>query len=99
MRTGDLGRVDEEGFLYLDGREKDIIKCAGERISPQEIESVLASHPQVEEVAVIGVPDSMLGEAVKAFIGEVQGKKFPAEEHTFSMKDETLAELRKVLKM
>jgi acyl-CoA synthetase (AMP-forming)/AMP-acid ligase II len=68
LRTGDLGWMDEEGYLYLIGREKDIIKCAGERISPHEIETVLMSHPQVAEAAVVGVPDSMLGESIKAFI-------------------------------
>ncbi len=68
LNTGDLGRLDEEGYLYLEGREKDIIKCAGERVCPQEIEEVLASHPSVGEVAVVGVEDSILGEAVKAFI-------------------------------
>jgi len=68
LRTGDLGYLDEEGFLYLVGREKEIIKCAGERISPAEIEEVLLCHPKVAEAAVTGSPDSTLGEIVHAFI-------------------------------
>ncbi len=68
LRTGDLGRLDEDGYLYLEGRKKDIIKCAGERISPVEIEEVLIKHPGVAEVAVIGNPDPMLGEIVHAFV-------------------------------
>ena len=68
LKTGDIGYVDEEGFLYLVAREKDIIKCAGERLSPMEIEEVLAAHPDVSEVAVIGSPDAVHGEIVHAFI-------------------------------
>jgi acyl-CoA synthetase (AMP-forming)/AMP-acid ligase II len=68
LRTGDLGRLDEEGFLYLEGRLKDIIKCAGERISPAEIEQVLSCHASVVEAAVVGIPDAVLGEAVLAYI-------------------------------
>jgi len=68
LRTGDLGWLDEDGYLYLAGRKKDIIKCAGERISAFEIESVLCSHPDVVEAAVVGAPDPILGEAVRAFV-------------------------------
>jgi long-chain acyl-CoA synthetase len=68
LNTGDLGRLDEDGFLYLEGREKEIIKCAGERISPLEIEEVILNHTEVSEVAVIGAPDPVLGEIVHAFV-------------------------------
>jgi long-chain acyl-CoA synthetase len=68
LKTGDLGYLDEDGFLYLVGREKEIIKCAGERISPAEIEEVLMCHPKVAEAAVTGRPDPTLGEIVHAFI-------------------------------
>jgi len=68
LRTGDLGYVDQDNYLYLEGRMKDIIKCAGERISPVEIEEVLNEHPDVSEVAVTGTNDPMLGEIVHAFI-------------------------------
>lgn len=68
LNTGDLGRLDEDGFLFLEGREKEIIKCAGERISPLEIEEVILNHREVSEVAVIGAADATLGEIVHAFI-------------------------------
>lgn len=68
LNTGDLGRLDEDGFLYLEGREKDIIKCAGERISSLEIEEVILNHPEVSEVAIIGAADPVLGEVVHAFV-------------------------------
>jgi acyl-CoA synthetase (AMP-forming)/AMP-acid ligase II len=68
LNTGDLGRLDADGFLYLEGREKDIIKCAGERISSLEIEEVILNHPEVSEVAIIGAADPVLGEVVHAFV-------------------------------
>ncbi|MGA2156846.1 MAG: AMP-binding protein [Bryobacteraceae bacterium] len=67
LYTGDLARVDRDGFLYIVDRARDFIKSAGNRISPQEIEEVIASHPDVLHVAVVGVPDELLGEAVAAF--------------------------------
>lgn len=66
--TGDLFKMDDEGFLYFVGRKDDIIKSRGEKVSPKEVENVLSSLDGVAEVAVIGVPDPILGQAVKAFI-------------------------------
>ena len=66
--TGDLFRMDEEGFFYFVGRQDDIIKSRGEKVAPKEVESVLYSLPGVREAAVIGVPDPILGQAIKAFI-------------------------------
>ena len=66
--TGDLFRMDEEGFLYFVSRKDDIIKSRGEKVAPKEVEAVLYAIPGVAEVAVIGVPDPVLGEAVKAFL-------------------------------
>ena len=66
--TGDLFRMDEEGFFYFVGRQDDIIKSRGEKVAPKEVESVLYSLPGVREAAVIGVPDPILGHAIKAFI-------------------------------
>lgn len=63
--TGDLGRIDEEGYLYIVGRKSDMIKSGAHRISPREIEDVLLDHPAVQEAAVVGVPDDVLGEAIK----------------------------------
>jgi acyl-CoA synthetase (AMP-forming)/AMP-acid ligase II len=68
LHTGDLGYLDEEGFLFLVGRKTDLIKCAGERISAREIEDVLAAHPGVLEAAVAGEPHPVLGESVHAWI-------------------------------
>lgn len=68
MRTGDLASMDEDGYMYLSGRKKDMIIRGGENIYPVEIEAVLHRHPKIEEAAVIGVPDEYWGEIVKAVI-------------------------------
>lgn len=66
--TGDLGREDDEGFLYVTGRSKDIMKIKGYRVSPKEIEERLAHVDGVAEAAVVGIPDEILGEAPVAFV-------------------------------
>ncbi len=68
LYTGDLFRMDVEGFLYFVGRKDDIIKCRGEKVSPKEIENVLYNIDGVLEAAVVGVPDEILGQAIKAFV-------------------------------
>jgi long-chain acyl-CoA synthetase len=68
LHTGDLGKIDEEGFVTITGRKKDLIISAGENIYPREIEEVLVLHPKVKEVAVIGVKDEVRGEVPKAFV-------------------------------
>lgn len=68
FHTGDLGRRDAEGFLYVVGRKREMIKCGANRISPLEVEEVLLEHPAVHEAAVIGVPHELLGEAIVAFV-------------------------------
>jgi acyl-CoA synthetase (AMP-forming)/AMP-acid ligase II len=68
FRGGDLARRDEEGYLYLSGRKKDMIIRGGENIYPVEIEQVLSEHPAVREVAVVGVPDERWGEIVRAHV-------------------------------
>lgn len=68
LRTGDLGRFDDEGFLTLDGRIKEMIKTGGITVIPSEIEDVLMEHPQVSDAAVVGMPDERWGEAVHAFV-------------------------------
>ena len=66
--TGDLGYRDEDGYIYLAGRSKDFIKRGGEMVSPEEVEQVLMSHPQIEDAAVIGVNDVEWGEEIRALV-------------------------------
>ncbi|MCA1026664.1 AMP-binding protein [Cytobacillus kochii] len=68
LLTGDIGKLDEEGYLYFLGRKKELIKCSGYSVFPEEVESMLNKHPEVFESAVIGVDDRTRGQAVKAFI-------------------------------
>jgi len=68
LRSGDLGYVDDEGFLYLAGRKKDLIIRGGHNIYPTDIEAVLHEHPAVQEAAVVGVAHPVLGEDVAAFV-------------------------------
>jgi amino acid adenylation domain-containing protein len=68
LHTGDLFRTDEEGFLYFVGRKDDIIKTRGEKVSPKEVENVIYEIAGVREVCVIGVPDAILGQALKAIV-------------------------------
>jgi fatty-acyl-CoA synthase/long-chain acyl-CoA synthetase len=78
--TGDLGYFDEEGYLFVAGRKKDMVKSGGISIYPLEIESVIYSHPDILEAAVIGVPDPQWGEALKAVIVLKQSAKITGEE-------------------
>ncbi len=68
FRTGDLGRCDDEGYLYITGRLRDIIVRGGNNISPREVEEVLMEHPAVREVAVVGRPDPIQGEVPVAYV-------------------------------
>ena len=68
LHTGDLGYADEGGYIFLAGRAKDIIKRGGEMISPEELENIILSHPKVEDIAIIGVPDQEWGERVRAVV-------------------------------
>lgn len=79
--TGDMGRFDEDGYLYYLGRkpEKDLIKTGGENVYPAEVEHAIASLPQVSAVCVIGVPDDVWGEAVKAVVEVKLGEQVTAE--------------------
>ncbi len=68
LYTGDIGYMDEAGYIFLSGRAKDIIIRAGENISPEQVEATLHSHPAIDEAAVIGVPDPQWGETVRAIV-------------------------------
>jgi long-chain acyl-CoA synthetase len=77
LRTGDLARMDEEGYFYFYDRKKDMIKYKGLQVFAREVEEVITSHPQVREAGVIGVPDPEVGEKVKAIVvleSEARGK-------------------------
>lgn len=68
LRTGDIGRIDECGFLYIEDRKKDLILVSGFNVYPNEIENVVVAHPEVMEAAAVGVPDEHSGEAVRLFV-------------------------------
>jgi acyl-CoA synthetase (AMP-forming)/AMP-acid ligase II len=68
LMTGDVGYMDHEGFVYLVDRKADMVISGGENIYPREVENALRLHPDVKDVAVIGVPDDYWGEAIKAII-------------------------------
>jgi len=80
LYTGDFCRLDEEGYLYFVGRMDDIIKSRGEKVAPKEVENAICNIPGVKEVAVIGVPDEVLGQAVKAFVVLEQGSALTEKE-------------------
>jgi long-chain acyl-CoA synthetase len=78
LYTGDLFRTDEDGFLYFVGRKDDIIKTRGEKVSPKEVENVLYALAGVQEAAVVGVPDPVLGFAIKAVVALDNGATLTA---------------------
>jgi acyl-coenzyme A synthetase/AMP-(fatty) acid ligase len=73
LYTGDYCRFDDEGYLYFVGRMDDIIKSRGEKVAPKEVENALMNIPGVREAAVIGIPDEVLGQAIKALVVLEQG--------------------------
>ena len=78
--TGDLGYLDEDGYLFIVDRKKDLIKPSGFQVWPREVEEVIAAHPAVAEVSVAGVPDDYQGEAVKAWVVLRAGKQLTSDE-------------------
>jgi acyl-CoA synthetase (AMP-forming)/AMP-acid ligase II len=80
FRTGDIGHLDADGFLYVSDRLKDMIISGGENIYSPEVERVLSEHPAVLEVAIVGVPDDTWGESVKAFIALKEGASATPED-------------------
>jgi len=79
LRTGDIARMDEDGYFYIVDRKKDIIIASGYKVLPREVEEVLFAHPDVLEAAVAGVPDPYRGETVKAYVVPMPGAH-PTEE-------------------
>lgn len=80
LYTGDIGYRDEDGYFFITDRKKDLIIKGGENIAPREIEEVIYSHPNVNEAAVIGIPDDVYGEEIKAFVVLAEGKKVTEED-------------------
>jgi long-chain acyl-CoA synthetase len=104
FHTGDLGRFDENGFLYIVGRKKEMIKVAGQIVYAPEVEATLCKHESVLEAAVIGIPDPMRGESVKAFVVLKDGIqinpleiKYFAREHLANFKVPQTVEIRSSL--
>ena len=80
LHTGDMGIVDEEGYLHLVGRQGDVIIKAGFDVYPREVENRIATHPAVRDVVVVGLPDELLGEAVCACVHMIEGAMVSEEE-------------------
>ncbi|KRE36932.1 acyl-CoA synthetase [Janibacter sp. Soil728] len=80
LHSGDVGFMNEDGWIFIVDRKKDMINASGYKVWPREVEDVLAEHPAVREAAVIGVPDDKRGETVKAFISLRQGQHVEPEE-------------------
>jgi len=80
LYTGDIGYMDNDGYIYLTSRKKDLIKPGGHQVWPREVEEVIAAHPAVAEVGVAGIPDPVQVESVKAWVVLKPGEKLSAEE-------------------
>jgi fatty-acyl-CoA synthase len=80
FHSGDIGYFDEDGFLYVVDRVKDMVISGGENVYPAEVESVLYEHPAVTEIAIIGLPDDRWGEAVTAVAAVGEGQELSLEE-------------------
>lgn len=80
LHTGDMARQDEDGFIYLVDRKKDVIICGGENVFPVEVENHIYTNPNVKDAAAIGYPDERMGEIVAIVIEAVPGKALTEEE-------------------
>ncbi len=80
MRTGDVGRLDADGRLFVDGRDDEMIVSGGENVFPREVEDLLAEHGEIEDVAVVGVEDKEFGQRLKAFVVLRNGNKLTVQE-------------------
>jgi acyl-CoA synthetase (AMP-forming)/AMP-acid ligase II len=89
-KTGDIGRLDEEGYLYLVDRKKDLIIRGGHNVSPLVIEAALMEHPQISDAAVVGIPHEVLGEDTKAFV--VADGPAPSREALMTFLEERVAD-------
>jgi len=79
MSTGDVGRFDENGRLFVDGRDDEMIVSGGENVFPREVEDLLANHAEIEEAAVVGAPDEQFGQRLRAFVVAREGSALTSE--------------------
>lgn len=79
FRTGDIGKIDEDGYLFITGRIKDLIIVSGEKVYPRELEELMATHPDVGQIAIVGRPDASRGEVVVAFVVAKEGHTLTPE--------------------
>lgn len=93
LHTGDLGYMDEEGYFYIVDRAKDMYRSGGENVYPAEVEKILAGHPKISNIAIIGVPDEKWGETGMAFIVPAQGETV-VEEEVFEFLDGKVAKFK-----
>jgi long-chain acyl-CoA synthetase len=93
LHTGDMGRLDEDGFLYIVERKKDLIIRGGFNVYPREVEEVLYAHPQIAEAAVVGMPDPLMGEDVLAYVVPRAGAAL-SEEAVIAFCQERLAKFK-----
>ncbi len=91
FRTGDMGKMDEDGYVYILGRKKEMYIRGGENVYPPEVEEVLQEHPGVLFAAVVGVPDPVMGEEGRAYIVSMPGAEPPSEEEIKTWAGERLA--------
>jgi len=91
LYTGDIGYMDEDGYLFITSRKKDLIKPSGFQVWPREVEEAICSNPNVSEACVAGIPDAKQGEAVKAWVVLATGKTATAEEIQAWCKDKLVA--------
>jgi long-chain acyl-CoA synthetase len=91
LHTGDLAKKDEEGYIYIVDRKKDMVIVAGLNVYPREVEEVIYQYPKVKEVAVIGLADKLRGEYVKAFIVLKEGEECHSKELLRFMREKLAA--------
>ena len=91
FKSGDLGFLDEAGYLHVTGRIKDIIDRGGVKYSPREVEELIFSHPKVKDAAIVGMPDERLGERACAFIVLREKETLELQEFTRYLRDKGLA--------
>ena len=92
--TGDIAKMDQDGYFYIVDRKKDMVNVGGLKVYPREVEDVLFEHPDIKEVGVIGIPDGFSGEAVKAFVVLKDPAKKTSEQDVIAFCQQKLAKFK-----